>query len=125
MDRIEGVRIDDPSAAPGRWALGGLIGAVLASACCIGPLALVALGVSGAWVGALTRLEPLQPLFALGALACIGLGFRAARRSAASCAPGSACARPGMHRATVVALWAAAVLVVVAVTVEFWAALLA
>ena len=33
-------------------AAGGLIGALAASSCCILPLVLFALGVSGAWIGA-------------------------------------------------------------------------
>lgn len=35
-------------------AAGGLIGAILASSCCIAPLLLLTLGVSGAWMGNLT-----------------------------------------------------------------------
>jgi mercuric ion transport protein len=41
----------------GALATGGLA-AILASTCCLGPLVLVALGVSGAWIGNLTLLEP-------------------------------------------------------------------
>jgi mercuric ion transport protein len=39
-------------------AAGSLVAAVLASSCCIGPLLLVTLGVSGAWIGNLTALVP-------------------------------------------------------------------
>ena len=42
-------------------AVGGVIGAVLASSCCIGPLLLVTLGASGAWIGNLTALKTYQP----------------------------------------------------------------
>src|SRR5260221_7710285 len=42
-------------------AAGGLLGAVAASSCCIVPLILFGLGVSGAWIGNLTRLAPYQP----------------------------------------------------------------
>ena len=41
----------------------GGVAAVLASTCCLGPLLLVALGLSGAWIGNLTRLEPYRPFF--------------------------------------------------------------
>ena len=37
--------------------------AIGASVCCVGPLVLLALGVGGTWVGALTMMEPLRPLF--------------------------------------------------------------
>lgn len=45
----------------------GMAGALLASSCCIAPLVLVTLGVSGAWIGALSAMAPYQPLFAASA----------------------------------------------------------
>ncbi|GCZ39228.1 MULTISPECIES: mercuric transporter MerT family protein [Enterobacteriaceae] len=48
----------------GRGALfAGGLAAILASACCLGPLVLIALGFSGAWIGNLTVLEPYRPIF--------------------------------------------------------------
>ena len=38
-------------------AAAGLLGAMLASTCCIVPLVLVLLGASGAWIGTLTELK--------------------------------------------------------------------
>jgi len=46
----------------GALLVGGLT-ALLASTCCLGPLVLVALGFSGAWIGNLTVLEPYRPYF--------------------------------------------------------------
>ena len=60
--------IHDAETAPrsadhkGLFATLGLAGAFLASACCIVPLVLVTLGISGAWIGNLTALEPYKPL---------------------------------------------------------------
>ncbi len=48
--------------------IGAVISAVAASACCIGPLLLVMLGIGGAWAGSLTVMEPFRPYF-LGAAA--------------------------------------------------------
>jgi len=45
-------------------ATGSVIGAILASSCCIVPLVLVTLGASGAWIGNLTVLESYKSLFA-------------------------------------------------------------
>ena len=42
------------------WASGGALGAILASSCCIVPLLLLSLGISGAWIGNLTALEPYK-----------------------------------------------------------------
>lgn len=83
----------------GRGALwtGGLA-AVLASACCLGPLVLISLGVSGAWIGSLTSLEPYRPIFIGAALVALFLAWRRIWRPGAGCAPGEACALPGIKR---------------------------
>ena len=75
---------------PGWFAAGGIIGALLASSCCVAPLALLLLGVSGAWIGNLTALEPFKPYFAAVALAFIGVGFwHVYFRAPVACAPGA------------------------------------
>ena len=51
-------------------AAGGILGAIAASACCIAPLALFSLGVSGAWIGNLTALAPYQPYFIAATVCC-------------------------------------------------------
>src|SRR6266851_5223734 len=55
-------------------AAGGVLGALAASSCCIVPLVLFSLGVSGAWIGNLTRLAPYQPYFIAATAACLGYG---------------------------------------------------
>jgi hypothetical protein len=45
-------------------AAGGVLGALAASSCCILPLVLFSLGISGAWIGNLTALAPYKPYFA-------------------------------------------------------------
>ena len=108
----------------GWLAAGGVIGAVLASSCCIVPLALVMLGVSGAWIGNLTALEPYKPLFAAVTMVFIGLGFwHVYFRPKPACADGSFCAQPKSYRITQSALWFATVLVVLALTISWWAPL--
>lgn len=67
----------------GRGALvGGGLAAILASACCLGPLVLVTLGFSGAWIGNLTALEPYRPLFIGVALVAMGFAWRRIYRPA-------------------------------------------
>lgn len=108
-----------------RWyAAGGLIGAVLASSCCIAPLILLTLGVSGAWIGNLTALEPYKPYFAAVALVFIGLGFHQVYvKPKKACADGSYCARPGSSIITKSALWIGTALVILALTINWWAPL--
>jgi len=108
----------------GWFAAGGVIGAILASSCCIAPLVLLTLGVSGAWIGNLTALEPYKPYFAGVAIVFIGLGFRQVYfKAKPACADGSYCARPESSLLTKTALWLATVLVVLALTISWWAPL--
>lgn len=120
-----GLQIRPHTVGTGRrgWlAAGGLAGAVLASSCCIVPLLLVTLGVSGAWIGSLAVLEPYKPWFAGAALVFVGLGFRQVYFSTpALCVDGSYCARPHSALITKSALWAAAVLALLALTINWWA----
>src|SRR5260370_5150814 len=79
----------------GLAAAGGLLGALAASSCCILPLTLFGLGVSGAWIGNFTRLAPYQPWFIAGAIALLGYAYWLVYLSSApTCADGAACARP-------------------------------
>lgn len=106
------------------FAAGGVIGAILASACCVVPLVLVTLGISGAWIGNLTALEPYKPYVATITLGLIGLGFRHVYfRQKPACVEGSYCARPQSSIITKSALWIATVLVLLALTINWWAPL--
>lgn len=78
-----------PQPQPGRRALfAGGLAAILASTCCLGPLVLVALGFSGAWIGNLTALEPYRPLFIGTALVALFFGWRRIFRPPQVCNPG-------------------------------------
>ena len=106
-------------------AAGGILAAVAASLCCIVPLLLFSLGVSGAWIGALTRLAPYQPIFVAVTLGCLGSGYWLVRRARrAACAEGAACSRPLPNRVVSIALVAATLLVAAAVAFDFLAPLI-
>ena len=105
-------------------AAGGLLGALAASSCCILPLALFGLGVSGAWIGNFTRLAPYQPCFIAATLAFLGYGYWLVYRSAPrACADGEACARPLPNRLVKTGLILATILVVAALGLDFIAPL--
>jgi len=62
-----------PSNAGTNWSMGaGLGAAVAASACCTIPLALVSVGIGGAWIGSLTALAPYRWIFVTLAVAALG-----------------------------------------------------
>lgn len=113
----------DVVAKQGRWIAGGaLIGAVLASACCVGPLVLVMLGISGAWIANLTALEPYKPYVAAVTLALLGYGFwHVYFKPKPPCEDGTYCARPQSARTTKLALWLGLAVVVIALTLNWWA----
>jgi mercuric ion transport protein len=78
--------------------LGGIAAALGAASCCVIPFALFTLGVSGAWIGNLTALEPYQPIFAALALGFIALGaWRLRRKAQIACADGY-CGTPRADR---------------------------
>ena len=105
-------------------AAGGLLGALAASSCCILPLALFGLGVSGAWIGNFTRLAAYQPYFIAATLAFLGYGYWLVyRTSTRACTDGDACARPLSNRIVKTSLILATILVVVALGLDFIAPL--
>lgn len=119
MDSPASNPIVDPGPA-GRGSLwAGGLAAVLASTCCLGPLLLLSLGFSGAWIGNLTALEPYQPIFLGVALVAMGLAWRRIWRPAASCAPGQSCAIPRITRSYKLAFTVVAVLIAVALLFPF------
>ena len=102
----------------GLFATSGLIGAVLASTCCIVPLVFVTLGVSGAWIGTLTALSPYQWVFVTATLGFLGVGFWSVYfKPKARCNPDSYCA-PTSDRMVRAALWLGTVLVLIAIAVN-------
>ncbi|VTU44800.1 mercuric ion transporter MerT [Variovorax sp. RA8] len=104
----------------GRGALvAGGLAALLASTCCLGPLALVTLGFSGAWIGNLTALEPYRPLFLGVALGALFFAYRRIFRPAQDCKPGEVCAVPQVRRAYQVVFWIVAALVIVALAFPY------
>lgn len=94
--------------------LAGALAALLASSCCLGPLVLLGLGVSGAWIGNLTALEPWRPLFIVVAIGALLLAARRIWRPAAVCTPGEVCAVPRVRRGYQLTFAAVALLVGVA-----------
>ena len=107
--------IDAGGSTPKLLAAGGILAALGAASCCVIPFALFMFGVSGAWIGNLTALEPYRPIFATIAAGCLGYGFYLVYRNPkVACAEGSYCAKPDANRTAKAGLWIATALVVVA-----------
>lgn len=102
----------------GSLVAGGLA-AILASTCCLGPLVLVALGFSGAWIGNLTMLEPYRPVFIGIALVALFFAWRRIFRPAEACKPGEVCAVPHVRGTYKLIFWVVAALVLVALAFPY------
>lgn len=113
-----------PTSTTGRGALyAGGLAAILASTCCLGPLVLLMLGFSGAWIGNLTALEPFRPYFIAAAVAALFFAYRQIFRPAVACKPGEVCAVPQV-RTTYKALFGlVVVLILIALSYPFIAPL--
>lgn len=106
-----GIPAQMASREPSGWLAGaGLAGGLLATTCCVLPLALFSLGVGGAWIGTLRGLEPYQPVFVVLAIAFIAAGFWSLRRRR-TCTVDGYCATSTATRVTTMALWLATALV--------------
>ncbi len=103
-----------PKRAESGVLVAGGIAAVLASTCCLGPLLLVTLGLSGAWIGDLALLEPYRPWFIAAALVALFFAGPRIFRHPASCASGEICGLPPVRRANKAFFGVVAALVVVA-----------
>jgi mercuric ion transport protein len=104
---------------------GGFLAAIVASACCVGPLVLVMMGVSGAWISNLTVLEPYRPVSIGVALVFMGLAWHRIYRAplAAECEPGTLCALPRTNRVYRVMFWVVLALVLLALGFPYFAPL--
>jgi len=104
----------------GLIAAGGVIGAILASSCCIVPLLLVTLGVSGAWMGNLTALAPYQGYFIAATLVFLGAGYWYVYwKPKKACEDGSYCASPASDTVVKIALWVATLLIASALAINY------
>src|SRR5699024_10566569 len=106
-------RMSEPQNGRGALFAGGLA-AILASTCCLGPLVLVALGFSGAWIGNLTVLEPYRQMFIGAALVALFCAWRRIYRPTQACKPGEVCVIPQMQATYKLLSCVVAVLVLVA-----------
>ena len=106
-------------AAPRLLAVGGIVAALGAASCCVIPFALFLAGVSGAWIGNLTALEPFQPIFAGVSVALIGYGAWRLRQKRQMACAGGYCATPRSDRVARIGLWTAAALVAIAVVFPY------
>ena len=95
---------------------GSIMGAVLASGCCVLPFVLFSLGISGAWMSNLRALEPYSGYFIILSLGLAASGLYAMKRRKASqlCTTDGYCASTRADRIRSIILWGSVALITLA-----------
>lgn len=106
-----------------RALVAGVLAAIGASVCCVGPLVLLALGIGGTWVGSLTAMEPYRPIFIGLTLLFLGLAFRRLYLVPPICTPDASCTDPRIRSRQRLMFWLVAVLLAVLIAVPWLAPL--
>jgi mercuric ion transport protein len=87
-----------------------VVAALGASICCVVPLVLVLLGISGAWISHLTALDAWRPWLSGVTLVCLGLAAWTLYGPASRCRTDGKCIERGVTRRRRVWLWLATIL---------------
>lgn len=101
--------------------VGTVLAAIGASACCVGPLLLLSLGIGGAWMSTLTSMASARPFFILLTLGFIGLGYRKLYLIPESCEEGKTCALPKDKRKQQMIFWIGSMLALLLLAFPWYA----
>ena len=101
---------------------GGILASMIASLCCVGPLILTLLGVTGA--AALSKFEKLRVPMILLVFLLFGVAGVVLFRKRKSCDPGSICADPKKFRKMVIFYWLGLMIAALGITSPQWITLL-
>lgn len=91
--------------------IGAILAAIGASACCVGPLLLLSLGIGGAWMSTLTSMTTIRPFFLILTLVFIGLGYRKLYLIPDRCEEDENCAAPDVKQKQRMIFWLGSVVI--------------
>ena len=100
--------------------IGGILAAIGAGVCCVGPLVLLLLGISGSWIGNLTAFEPYRPVFVLFVVLLFSYSGWKIYRPVDECKADTACAVPATQQRRKVIFWLSALTALILVTSNYW-----
>lgn len=107
--------MDNTQSKKENWVVAAvLVAAITAVSCCILPLTLFSVGISGAWISNLTALSPYQPIFIGVSLGLIVYGFYLLQFKARKNCETGTCERPMQGRRAYILLSLSLILIVVA-----------
>jgi len=119
---LAGSAPDDKPADTGinKTLVGSLLAGIGASICCVGPLLLLSLGVSGAWIGNLSAMNAYRPYFILLTLLFLALAFRKLYLKPASCAVDAPCADAGVLKRQRIIFWIVSAFLLALITFQYY-----
>ena len=122
----QGLETTGETRRQGLIATGGVLGALAMSSCCILPLVLFSLGITGAWIGNLAALYPYKLYILVPTAGFLAGGFYLAYRKpkVAACEGDGNCGTPISDRINKVVLWTSTVLVLAALAFPYYAPLM-
>lgn len=100
--------------------IGGIMAAIAGSICCIGPLILLLLGVSGAWIGSLTLLEPYRPLFVIAVMILFSWSAWKLYRPKIKFSAAMPCICHAVPIRQQITFWIVAIIAVILMTSNYW-----
>ena len=103
-------------------ATGGLLGAIVASTCSVLPVFLLALGISGSWIGSLGSLAPYKPFFIVFSLVFIGTGFWMVYFKPQISIPrvqSTSCYRPFSEKTIKIMLWSSVIIILIVFLIPY------
>ena len=103
-------------------ATGGLLGAIVASTCSVLPVFLLALGISGSWIGSLRSLAPYKPFFVMISLVFIGTGFWMVYFKPQISIPSvqsTSCYRPFSEKTIKIMLWFSVIIILIVFLIPY------
>ncbi len=123
LDSTPPAAAEAPSDAPGgvnKTLIGGVLAGIGASICCVGPLLLLSLGVSGAWIGNLSAMNAYRPYFIVLVLVFLGLAFHKLYMKPASCSVDAPCADPHVLRRQRIVFWLVSLFLLALITFQYY-----
>ena len=103
-------------------ATGGLLGAIAASICCVLPVILFVLGISGAWISNLVSLARYKPFFIVLSLVFVGTGFWMVYFKPKISIPNvqsASCYRPFSEKTIKIMLWFSVIIILIVFLIPY------
>ena len=100
--------------------IGGITAALGASLCCLGPLVLLSMGVSGAWISNLSQLEAYRPIFIFLVIILFSLSAWQLFKPKQVCSTEKLCVSATVRRQRIILFWLSLIIAKLLITSIYW-----